>query len=509
MTAPLALLAPLRQALFRLRPRRPERPAAPPEPRPAGELAWADGLFFGAVPLERWNPDALHARHGLGIYARMLEDDQIKALLAFKSAAVTARPWRFHLPRDTPAHRRCAAFFRFVLEQQLQGTFAQALCALMTSQVYGFSVVEKVYAPVRWRGRERWGLAALKLRPAASFTFAADAHGNLTGLVQQQGARRVSLPPERFIRHVNRPEVHPHYGESDLKACHRHWWAKENILKFWNVYLERMASGFVHGKVGAALSPAEREELRRALGNLSARTSVITPAGVDLSLVTAPHTDAFERAVGTRDKSIARALLVPPLLGFSEQGATGSYAQSRTQLEAFLYTVNALAESLADTLNEQLFRELARWNFGLEDPPRLAFDPLSEEQKRAIAGAWREAVRAGTVHPAPADERRTRELLGYPAREEEERTPGRRKSTPVPPPARENSGDGREFRRDLHPISLSPSVPRRWRKDRRSRHERSLRKRKRELRRGRAGMNPPGGAPAEPNGPPFPTPSQG
>jgi phage gp29-like protein len=418
MTTSASLLAPLRHTLARLLPRRPAARGAPaPEPLPAGELAWADGLFFGAVPLERWNPDALLARHGLGLYARMLEDDQIKALLAFKRAAVAARAWRFHLPRETPTHRRCAAFFRFVLEQQLKGTFSQALHGLMTSQAYGFSVVEKVYAPMRWRGRMHWGVAALKLRPAASFTFVMDAHGNLVELVQQQGPRRVALPPERFIHHVNHPEMHPHYGESDLKACHRHWWAKENILKFWNVYLERMASGFVHGKVSSSLSAAEQEELRRALGNLSARSAVVTPAGVELNLVTAPHTDAFERAVAARDKAIARALLVPPLLGFSEQGAAGSYAQSRTQLEAFLYGVNALAESLADTLNEQLFRELARWNFALENPPRFAFDPLSDEQKRAIAGAWREAVQAGIVRPAAADERRTRELLGYPAEE--------------------------------------------------------------------------------------------
>jgi phage gp29-like protein len=384
-------------------------------PAVSGEVAWADGLFFGTVPLERWNPDALQARHGNRIYRRMLEDDQIKALLAFKRAAVISRPWSFRLPQDTPAHRQCEAFFRFVLDQQLEGTFAQALSDLMTSQVQGFSVLEKVHQAAEWQGREWWGLLALKLRPAASFTLVMDAHGNLTELLQQQGAKQVSLPPERFIRHVNKPEVHPHYGESDLKECHRHWWAKENILKFWNIYLERMASGFIHGRISGPLTPAEHEELKRAMRNLNARTSVITPASVELEMVTAPSTDAFERAVAARDKAMARALLVPNLLGFSEQGSVGSYSQSRTQLEAFLYVVNALADSLADTLNEQLFRELALWNFGLSDPPRFRFDPLTDGQKRELAQAWREAVAGGTVRQTPADERRTRELLRYPA----------------------------------------------------------------------------------------------
>ncbi|HEX7925948.1 MAG TPA: DUF935 family protein, partial [bacterium] len=343
------------------------------------------------------------------------EDDQLKALLGFRTAAVVSRPWSFRLPQDTPAHRECEAFFRFVLDQQLRGTFGQALADLLTSQVHGFSVVEKVVEAVPWQGRERWGLGALKLRPAASFTCVMDPHGNLTELVQQQGARRVSLPPERFIRHVNRRDVHPHYGESELKACYPAWFSKGATLRFWNIYLERMASGFVHAKLSGTLSAAEQSTLRRAMENLHAKTSVVTPDTVDVRLVTAPHTDAFERAVAARDKAMARALLVPNLLGFSEQGPSGSYAQSRTQLEAFFYVINALAESLADTLNEQLFRDLALWNFGLTDPPRFRFDPLSEDQKHSIADAWRNAVQAGTVRPTDADERRTRELLGYPA----------------------------------------------------------------------------------------------
>ena len=392
-----------------------EKPGdAPPA---AGEAAWADGLFFGAVPLERWNPDELLARHGGRIYRRMLEDDQIKALVAFKRAAVLSRPWTFELPRNTPEHRRCEAFFRFILGQVLRGTFGQALDAMMTSQVTGFSVMEKVLDRVQWEGREWWGITAIKLRPASSFSFIVDAHGNLAGMTQRQASREVPLPPDRFIRHVNKPEVHAHYGESDLKECHRHWWAKENILKFWNIYLERMAAGFLHGRIAGPLTPSEHDDLKRALKNINARTSIITPASVELEMVTAPSTDAFERAVAARDRAMARALLVPNLLGFSEPGQTGSFSQSRVHLEGFLYVVNALADSLADTLNEQMFRDLARWNFGLADPPRFVFDPLSDTQKRELARAWSDAVASGAVKQGAGDERRTRELLSYPTPE--------------------------------------------------------------------------------------------
>ncbi len=390
--------------------------SAPAAPAP-GEVAWADGLFFGAVPVARWNPDALVGQRGFATYREMLHDEQIRALLALKQAAIGGRSWRFRLVRDDARQRRCAAFLRFVLEEQLCGTFRQALADLLSSQAFGFSLLEKVYAPVVWRGRTHWGLRALKLRPPETFAFEVDAHGNRTALHQTQGPRTVALPPERFIHHVNKPHADAQYGESDLRECYRHWWAKEHVLKFWNVYLERMAAGFIHGRVKGQLTPTEREELQRAMRNINVRSSVVTPANVELDVVSAPTTDAFERAVAARDRAISRALLVPNLLGFTEPGQVGSYSQSRTQLETFLLVLSGIAESVADTLNEQLFRELARWNFGLNDPPLFTFEPLTPEQRRDLARAWETAVRSGTVTATGHDEARVRELLGFPAAE--------------------------------------------------------------------------------------------
>lgn len=388
-----------------------ERPEPPQEP--GEELAWADGLFFGRVPLQRWNPDELVWRRGYAVYRRMLQDDQVRAVVALRRHLVTARPWHFVIDEADGRQRACRDFLAHMLGTALRGTFRQALADVLTSQVFGFSLVEKVYGEVGWQGRTLWGVRRLKLRPPETFTFEADRHGNRTGILQQQGAAEARLPAERFIHHVNKPEADPHYGESDLRECHRHWWAKDNILKFWNIYLERMAAGFVHGRVNGPLSGAEREELKQVLQNLSTQTSVITPGSVELEMVTAPSTDAFERAVAARDKAIARALLLPSLLGYSEQGAVGSYAQSRTQLETFLLVAGAVAEGLADTLNEQLFAELAWWNFGLAEPPRFTFDPLSGEQKLQAARAWQQAVQAGTVTHTAADEAQLRSLLGF------------------------------------------------------------------------------------------------
>ena len=197
------------------------------------ELAWAGGLVFGGAPMEFWNPDDLVSHQGYAVYRKILKDDQVRALLALKQAMITSRNWHFRPVENNRRQRDCAEFFRFLLEKNLRGPFKQALSNLMSSQAFGFSLLEKVYQPVQWKERTLWGICQLKLRPAETFTFEMDAHGNMTGLLQEQGGRKASLPPWRFIHHVNKPEVHPLYGESDLREVHRHWWSKENICKGW------------------------------------------------------------------------------------------------------------------------------------------------------------------------------------------------------------------------------------------------------------------------------------
>ena len=202
----------------------------PPPSEKTGELAWAGDRFFSAVPMEQWNPDELVGRQGYRIFNKMLGDDQVRALFSLKQAIVASRSWHFRVTGGDRRHRECAEFFRLLLEKRLQGPFKQVLGNMMSSQAFGFSLVEKVYEPMRFKGRPLWGVRALKLRPAESFTFEMDAHGNLTGLFQQQGGDKVRLPPWRFVHHVNKPEVHSLFGESDLREVHRHWWAKDNMM---------------------------------------------------------------------------------------------------------------------------------------------------------------------------------------------------------------------------------------------------------------------------------------
>jgi hypothetical protein len=373
---------------------------------------WGPGFLLGGRG-ERYNPDLLVRLKGWEIYERMLRDDQISACLGLVNAAVSSRAWTLEVTEQA-VQGPALDFLRFNLGDVLRGTVSQLLDQLMSARVFGFALVEKVYASADWRGRPYWALAALKLRPAWSFTFRTDVHGNVRSLIQDQGGAQVELDPTRFVHFVNQAEFDPHYGRSALIPAYTCWWSKNNVLKFWDIYLERMASGFLHGKKGGPLSPADNASLQQALANVQAASSLLTPDTVSLQYVTPPNTTAFYDREGSLNRAIARALLIPMHLGFTDQGSAGSHAQASAQVDVFFWWLDALCTALEDAINEQVIRELVAWNFGAVPPPRFRFERRTPEQRRGIAKAWAEAVAAGIVAHTPEDEARLRQLLEMP-----------------------------------------------------------------------------------------------
>lgn len=402
----------------------PANPAQPTAGIPAalrGELGWAaDSVIYSRSDFPKWDPDRLRALKGREIYRKMMHDDQVKAVVRFKQFAVIGRRWLFNIGTDEKGrprqdHLAMSDFFTAAVSR-IRGHFKSHLLGILSALENGFSITEKVFSPVQWRGRAMWGIDTLKLRPFASFLngFEVDAHGNLKRLIQAQGSSRVEVPLEKVIHFVYQPDVDPHYGESDLRACYRAWWCKDIATKFQNIHLERHASGFICAEVNSMLSTKERSRLKDLLRNISTRMAAIVPGGVKLDAIQPLNTAAFENAIIQQDKAIAKAVLVPNLLGLSQSGPHGGKTQGNVQAECFFWVLDQIAKSLAEALNEQLFSDLARLNFGTDDFPLFAFEPISEEKKIELAKAWGQLVGQGAAMRSDSDEGHLRRLMNFP-----------------------------------------------------------------------------------------------
>ena len=391
------------------------------------EIAVAESALYQWGKFPRYNPDSLIGRKGWQIYRKMARDDAAGASLDLLKCATLARGFEFDLDQNHPEAAKQEEFVEWIeamLANCLRGTWLDKLLDVQTGHEFGFSLCEKVIEPWEYRGKTWWGLRDLKLRPFHTFRFEDDDHGNVLRVIQDARGKQIEIPLEKFVHYVPRRGIDNNFGESDLRDIYRDWWLKEICLKLWAIYQERMGGGFIEAKTKGTLNPSEKAALNSVLQNVQSRAGVKHSDKVEFTFHYPTDTESFERLIIRCDKAIARRLMNPSLLGFAEQGKTGSYSQSRTQMGAFFFVLNLRADRLADTIHEHLFRYLGRVNFGLEEVPKYKPLPMTAEEKERIASAWAEMVSKGAATNDLDTENKIREWFGLPARQESNQTGG-------------------------------------------------------------------------------------
>lgn len=386
-------------------------------------------LFFSPNG-QRWNPDDLVGKKGLRIYAQMQNDEQVKAVCEFKLGAILARGWEFKYPDgssqlgEEQQQERIRVFNCAV--SHMRGSFTDALEAIATGRENGFSVTEKVYSNFSDNGKTYIGINKLLTRDPCTFEFFTDDYGDLTKVQQRvSGKDPVVLDRASLIFYVHKPKWDRIYGRSDLRAAYRSWYAKDQLIKLQLLYLEKFAGGFFVARRTSDSAPAfgsrEYASLQSALSNIGSLRSLILPLGIEGEATFPPDSKSFGEAIEYHDLGIAKALLVPNLLGISHTGQTGAYSQSQTQLEAFFWTLQGDSARLMDCLNEELFRDLGDQNWGDGDYPQFTFKPASMEHIKWIIDTWQKLITSGAVVSTEKDENHLREILEMSPREKEDK----------------------------------------------------------------------------------------
>lgn len=411
------------------------KPATPAEAAPPIQSTlYADSALYRPTDFPRYNPDDLIGRKGWQIYAKMMQDEQIKAAVKFRRNAVTGRDWAFTFTQDVieqigedEAERRLAVLNQAV--RRMPGAFKRSLNFIMKAMYQGFSVTEKVHEPFEWNGSIWWGIKSLKPKPFESFYPVVDEYGDLIYLEQAIGGKRQKVELSSVIWYIINPEVDEYYGQSELREAYRDWYSKDVLTKLENIYLERMAGGLVWAeadKDAPRLSTTDAASLQSVLSNIQTKTGIQMPTGWQLKVNNPNSTTAFSDAIERHDRNMAKALLLPNLMGLTESGQTGSYGQSQTQLEAFVWMLDSDAADLAEVLDEQLFHQLCDYNWGDGLYPEFYFKPLSKSQLYIVLDAWNKLIQSGAVEASDTDEAYLRELMGFPEK-------GEPRAKPQPP----------------------------------------------------------------------------
>ena len=384
---------------------------------PMHEIASARGrLAPELASIAPYNPDDLIGKRGYAVYDRMQRDAQVQACLTIKKFAVLSRGWEVHPASDRPRDIEAADFVRFALED-MRGSVLDVLFDALDAIAKGFAVLEINYRVI---DREPYagmvGLASIKGKDPATFVFDTDEFLNVRSLKRtaEFGRNGEALPPEKFVIYPYMPRYGSPYGTSDLRAAYKHYWSKDVLMRFLNLYLEKYGSPTAKGCYKRGTPRSSQQELLKVLDRIQQETAIVIPEDVQVELLEAQRGGeaGYLQALEFHDRQIAKAILCQTLL--TEEGMrVGSFALAKVHLDVLKMCLVKLKRDLEESvMREQVIRRLLGYNYFSAGCPRFSLGPLEDRDVAQLAGVISQLVSGEIVRP---DEAWIRAYLGLPS----------------------------------------------------------------------------------------------
>ena len=408
---------------------------------PEGELAEARGKLAPQLSLiAPYNPDDLVGKRGYAVYDQMQRDAQVQACLEIKKLSLLSRGWEVHPASESREDVAVAEFVRFALAD-MRGSILDTLYAALDALAKGFSVMEINYRVIdREPYRGMIGLASIKSKDPSTFAFDTDEFMNVRSLVRVGGSADgisgtcsrnaggwfvsgtssrntgPALPPEKFVVYAHSPRYESPYGTSDLRAAYKHYWSKDVLIRFMNMYLEKYGSPTAKGAYKRGTPRAAQEELLKVLDKIQQETAIVIPDDVQVELLEAQRGGeaGYLSALEFHDKQIARAILYQTLM--TDEGTrVGSFALAKVHLDVLKMCLHKLKREIEESvMQEQVIRRLVDYNYPVTSYPTFGLGPLEDKDVGQLADAVAKLVAGEVIQP---DEPWIREYLGIPAAE--------------------------------------------------------------------------------------------
>jgi phage gp29-like protein len=392
--------------------------------------------------------DEIVRRHGWRTYKEMRVDDMVKACLAFKRILIRGRTWELAPANKTPQAKEVADYVTWALKRiDLDSVFEDVLSALE----FGFAIGEKVFERCTYNGKQVVALQKIAFRDPATIEIRSDVHGNWLGARQlnlnfigpQAGTFEpyIELGPEKLWLWTYNGRFGNLYGEPDLRAAYRSWWAKKFIINFWNVFLERMGSPMTAMRYPLGATEEMKQTLKQIMRNLASKTEILIPQGVEINLIEATRSGRadYGAALAFHNGGIARSILMSTLFGTGAEteSSRGGDSQSFLQLRILFKMADDVSKAISASLMRQVVKQLVELNFtGDIDAlmPRFIWQDYGQFEGMKIADTIRLLHAAGILDLDQKDVNYARSVLGLPLRDPDDPEDEVIRPAALPPP---------------------------------------------------------------------------
>lgn len=369
--------------------------------------------YFADSYLYPYNPDPLCSGNRYDTYDEMRKDQQVKSCLSLKKDLVVNSGWEIECEAEDVKEDIERDLRDMNDDEASDSGFEDSLRSMLTSYDYGFSVSE-VIAQLE---DGRYAPKSIRTRAPHTWQFDLDDKGNLRRLIQIGANGTKELNPRHFIHHVYQSDFGNPYGTSDLQAAHQAWKAKKFFIRMYAVYVERFASPTVVARYKPGSQDDEIAAIQEMARSIQNSTAMTLPDDVPIDFVQAARdaTEAYVRGINLWDMMIARALLVPDLMGVSG-GKTegGSFSLGRTQFDLFLGTIQKDRKSLERKVNLRVVSPFARLNHGEEVDAKFILQPWSQDDNAANLELWTKLVALNKYVPSEEEIDHFRRQIKFP-----------------------------------------------------------------------------------------------
>lgn len=389
-----------------------------------------DGASVRFLPV-----DEIISRKGWQVYRDMRNDDQVKSTLVFKKTLIYGRALEVQPAEpDDQESKDVAKFVEWALERI---NFKHILREALTALEFGFSLGEIVWETAVYEGNTVVTLKTIKHRDPQHIYIEMDKYGNIKRFAQLPfWGGEIYLDPSKAWHYAHDTEFQNPYGNSDLRAVYKNWWAKKFLVNFWNVFLERLGQPMTMVKYPLGASETLKNTLKSILSGLSTKTEILVPEGVDVQLIEAQRAAKadFGEALKYHDNAIARGLLMVALFGMGgDDIKRGADSQSHLHLRLIFKMADEISKNLIYTFTQQVMKQLVDYNFNTDKYPELCWQDYGEFEGVQVADTIRLLHAAGIIDMDQEDVNYARSVLGLPLRGEDDE-PDEVLRPPAPPP---------------------------------------------------------------------------
>ena len=352
------------------------------------------------------NPDKITPK----TYEKMLRDAQVYAGLRILILSVVAKGWDIKCDSKNDKLRNemvdyVYKSFGFVNSGLMNmGGIEDVFEAMMENSLsMGYSVSEVVYDDPAPDGKiymKKWKVLPME---TLKNCFKTDDFGNLEKVIQfadmAKNEQVVFSGMDDFFRLIiwtHNKKGGNWYGESELRRVYKNWFAKDFLLKMWNIALERYGAPYLVCYVedeDALVTANEHLDKARTKTNFS----ILNGNHIEVIESKTNGMFGYRDAIKYNDEQIMRGLLIPTLVMGIEE--TGARALGETHFDLFSWRIQELQTELANTVGTQIKRSIDL-NFNDVDAyPYMDFPPLVSKDKKVLADMIVSLIKEGVLKP--------------------------------------------------------------------------------------------------------------